>query len=161
MLSETMEAALNKQLNAELYSSYLYFSMSASMRAVKADGAANWMRVQAGEELVHVAKFFDYIASHGRVKLQLIDEPPLAWESPLAAFQHVLRHEKHVTSLINGLVSLAREQGDEPTYDFLQWFVEEQKEEEESAEKVLAKLNQAASGGLQLILVDEELGERK
>lgn len=161
MLSETMEAELNNQLNAELYSSYLYLSMSASLRAGKSDGAANWMRVQAGEEMVHALKFFDYIASQGRVQLQPVEQPPLEWESPLAAFEHVLRHEKHVTSLINNLVHVATAQGDEGTCEFLQWFVKEQEEEEESSEKVLAKLRQATSGGLQLLLVDKELGERK
>ena len=126
MVNEKMEAALNAQLNAEVYSGYLYLSMAAYFEDIDLAGFANWMRVQAAEELEHGMKFYDYIIRRGAsVTLTAIEAPQTEWESPLAAFEHVLSHEQMVTGLINDLVDLAIEEKDHATNNFLQWFVEE------------------------------------
>ena len=126
MVSENMEKALNAQLNAEIYSGYLYLSMAAYFEDEDLSGFANWMRVQANEELEHGIKFYDYIIRRGAsVTLTAIEGPQTEWESPLAAFEHVLEHEKMVTGLINDLVNIAIEEKDHATNNFLQWFVEE------------------------------------
>jgi ferritin len=158
MLSDKMQDALNGQLVAELYSAYLYLSMAAYFDAEGRPGFANWMRVQAQEEVSHGMKFYYYVYERkGRVLLGPIDGPPTAWESPAAAFEHVLAHERKVTALIGGLVKLAVEEKDQATGYFLQWFVEEQVEEEESADAVLRKVKEA---GAELSALDDELGTR-
>jgi ferritin len=158
MLSDKMQEALNGQLVAELYSAYLYLSMAAYFDAAGLPGFANWMRVQAQEEVAHGMKFYGYVYERkGRVVLGPIDGPPTAWDSPVAAFEHVLAHERKVTGLIGGLVKLAVEEKDRATGDFLQWFVKEQEEEEESAEAVLRKVEGA---GAELSALDAELAAR-
>lgn len=159
MLNDKMEKALNGQLVAELYSAYLYLSMAAYFDAQKLPGFAKWMRVQVQEEITHGMKFYSYVnESGGRVELGPIEGPPTDWPSPVAAFEHVLAHEQKVTALINGLVELAAKENDRATGDFLQWFVKEQEEEEESAEAVLEKVKGA---GAELAGVDGELGQRE
>ncbi|HUV87718.1 MAG TPA: ferritin [bacterium] len=158
MLSDKIQNALNGQHVAELYSAYLYLSMAAYFDAAGLPGFANWMRVQAQEEVAHGMKFYYYVNERdGRVVLGPIDGPPTDWDSPVAAFEHVLAHERKVTALINGLVELAAEEKDQATVDFLQWFVKEQLEEEESAEAVLQKV---AGVGAELAAADGELGAR-
>jgi ferritin len=158
MLSDNMQKALNGQLVAELYSAYLYLSMAAYFNAQELPGFANWMRVQAQEEVSHGMKFYHYVNEQGgRVVLGPIEGPATAWDSPVAAFEHVLAHEQKVTGLINDLVKLAAKEKDQATADFLQWFVEEQEEEEESAQAVLDKVKGA---GAELSAVDAELGQR-
>ncbi len=159
MLSKKMEDALNKQLNAELYSSYLYLAMAAYFDSVKLPGMSHWMKKQDGEEQVHAMKLFDYLGGNGRAKLTAIDAPPGEWESPLAVFQAALAHEKKVTGLINDLVRMAKAEGDPATEQFLAWFVKEQEEEEESAEKVVKMLT-GAKDAQALAAVDQELGKR-
>ena len=162
MLSEKMQEALNKQINAELYSSYLYLAMGAYFESVEMRGMAQWMRVQAEEEKTHGMKFFDYVAESGsRVKLTAIEEPQGEWASPLAAFQAAYGHEQKVTGMINDLVKLAQGEGDAATEKLLEWFVEEQDEEEESADEVVQKLKAAGDDRKALARVDEELGQRK
>ncbi len=161
MLKEKIEAALNEQLNAELYSGYLYLSMSAYFQSINLAGFATWMRVQAQEELVHGMKFYDYINERGgRVTLKAIEVPPPEWDSPLAVFEGAYAHEQKVTGLINDLMDLAQEQRDHATKIFLQWFVSEQVEEEDSANEVVQKIKLMgdASGGL--FMLDRELGQR-
>ena len=161
MLSEKMENALNDQLNAELYSAYLYLSMNAYFKSVNLDGFANWMYYQAQEEVTHAMKFYDFINSRGgRVKLSQIDAPAIEWNSPLAVFEATLEHEQKVTGLINDLVEQALEEHDHATNIFLQWFVSEQVEEEESVGGVLEqlKLMGEAKGGL--FMIDRELAKR-
>ncbi|MBW2095928.1 MAG: ferritin [Deltaproteobacteria bacterium] len=161
MLNQRMEDALNEQHNAELYSGYLYLAMSAWFQSVNLSGFAAWMRVQAQEELVHAMKFYDYIHERGGgVTLKTIDGPPSEWESPLAAFEGAYAHEQKVTGMINDLVDLAREEHDHATEIFLQWFVTEQVEEEDSANEVVQKIKLMgeASGGL--FMLDRELGQR-
>ncbi len=161
MIKEKIQDALNKQLNAELYSAYLYLSMGAYFESIDLGGFANWMRVQAQEELTHALKFYDYIIQRGaRVILSSIDEPPSEWESPLAVFEHVYQHEQKVTGLINELVDLAIAEGDHATNNFLQWFVAEQIEEEDSANEVLQKIKLMADAPGGLFMLDGELGKR-
>ncbi|MHC5035847.1 MAG: ferritin [Planctomycetota bacterium] len=160
MLNEKMGKALNGQLNAEMYSAYLYLSMSAYFQAQDLPGFANWMRVQAQEEQMHAMKFFDYILERGgNVTLASIEGPQTEWASPEAAFQHVLDHEQKVTGLIHGLVDLALETRDHAANHFLQWFVAEQVEEEASANEVLKKVKRAGDGA-GLFMMDQELGAR-
>jgi ferritin len=158
MLSDKMQNALNGQLVAELYSAYLYLSMAAYFDAEGLPGFANWMRAQAQEEVAHGMKFYYYVNEQdGRVVLGPIEGPATEWDSPVAAFEHVLAHEQKVTALIKGLVKLAAAEKDQTTGDCLQWFVKEQVEEEESAEAVLQKVKGA---GAERAAVDAELGTR-
>lgn len=162
MLKEKVEKALNDQLNAEAFSAYLYLSMSAYFKSENLDGFANWMQVQAMEEYTHSRKFYDFIIQRGgRVVLQRIDAPQLDWDSPVAAFEAALAHEEMITGRINDLVDLALDEKDHATNIFLQWFVTEQVEEEESVGGVLQqlKLLSDAKGGL--FMMDRELGQRQ
>ena len=161
MLSDKMQAALNSQLNAELYSGYLYLSMNAYFKALNLDGFANWMYYQAQEELTHGMKLYDFINQRGgQVVLDQIEAPPTSWGSPLAVFEATLEHEQKVTGLINDLMEVALSERDHATQIFLQWFVSEQVEEEESVGGVLEqlKLMGAAEGGL--FMIDRELAKR-
>lgn len=161
MLTEKVQTALNDQFNAELYSSYLYLSMHAYFKSINLDGFANWMYQQAKEELLHAMKFYNFINQRGgRARTAAVAEPPSEWDSPLAVFEETLTHEQKVTGLINDLVEIANEAHDHATQIFLQWFVTEQIEEEESAGGVLGqlKLMQGHAGGL--FMIDRELEKR-
>jgi ferritin len=161
MLSKKMEKAINEQINAELYSSYLYLSMATYFESVSLGGFANWMRQQAQEELFHGMKMFDYVCEcGGRVTLKAIDKPLSKWASPLDAFQNVLAHEQKVTGLINDLVNLALEERDHATTIFLQWFVSEQVEEEASAGGLVDKLKMIGKDASALFMLDTDLGQR-
>ena len=161
MIKEKIQDALNYQLNRELYSSYLYLSMSAYFQSINLKGFANWMRVQAQEELVHAMKFYDYLIQRGeRVTLSSIESPPLEWGSPLEAFEHVYKHEQKVTSLINDLVNLSVSEQDHAANNFLQWFVTEQVEEEASASEVVEKIKLVVEAAGGLLMLDNELGQR-
>jgi len=161
MLGEKIENALNSQMNAELYSAYLYLAMNAYFESIDLGGFANWMRIQAQEELSHAMKFHDYITQRGgRVILDKIEKPPTEWESPLDVFEHVYAHEQKVTGLINDLVNLAIEENDHATNNFLQWFVAEQVEEEESSSGVLQKVKLAGEDASSILMLDNELGQR-
>ncbi|WP_320006933.1 ferritin [Maridesulfovibrio sp.] len=161
MSNKVLEKALNEQLNAELYSAYLYLSMSAYFSELGLDGFANWMRVQAQEEQFHAMKFYDYIIERGgRVLLASIDGPKTEWESPLDCVEAVLEHEQHVTSLVNGLVDLAIQERDHATNIFLQWFVTEQVEEEDNVNAVLNKLRLLNGEGNGMFILDKELSTR-
>jgi ferritin len=160
-VDKEVERGINQQINAELYSAYLYYAMAAYFEALSLKGFSHWMRVQALEEMTHVQKFFAYIHDRGgRVALEAIDAPELDWESPLAVFEAVYAHEVHVTGLINKLMDLALAKSDHASTGFLQWFVAEQVEEEASADEVLQKLKlvDKTEGGL--FLLDQELDKR-
>ncbi len=160
-LSERMEKALNEQMIAEMYSSYLYLSMGAYFEAQDLPGSASWMRSQAQEELMHGMKFYDYINSKGgRVRLSEIEKPQIEWDSPVDVFENVYAHEQKVTGLINDLVNLAMEEKDHATNNFLQWFVAEQVEEEENASSILAKVKKAQGDQRALLMLDKEMGTR-
>lgn len=161
MISEKIQEALNGQLNAELYSSYLYLSMSAYFQDINLGGFANWMRVQAQEELVHTMKFYDFVNERGgRVVLKPVEGPPIEWDSPLAVFEAAYKHETKVTGLINELVELALAEHDHATNIFLQWFVTEQVEEEDSANEVVQKIKLMGDARGGLFMLDRELGQR-
>jgi len=161
MLDKRMEAALNKQVNAELYSAYLYLSMAAQFEEMGLKGFSNWMRSQTMEEEVHAIKLYNYICERGgRVKLDPIEGPKTEWKSPLEAFEDAYAHEQKVSGLIGGLVDLSIELKDHMTSQFLQWFVAEQVEEEASAKEIADKLElmKDAPGGL--FMIDKELAAR-
>jgi ferritin len=156
-----MEKALNEQINAEMYSAYLYLSMESYFRSLDLSGFANWMRVQVQEELMHAMKMYDFVdARGGRIILKAIAAPEAEWKSPLAVFEATYKHEQKVTGLINDLVSLAIKEKDHATNTFLQWFVNEQVEEESSADKIIQqmKMMKDAPGGM--FMLDRELGQR-
>ncbi|MBC8412430.1 MAG: ferritin [Nitrospira sp.] len=161
MLNQNMEKAINDQINAEIYSSYLYLSMSAYFDSINLKGCSHWMRIQAMEEMTHFKRFYDFLTARGgRVILAQIDAPPSAWDAPLAVFENVLTHEQLVTGLINKLIDLSMELKDHATNSFLQWFIDEQVEEEASADEVIQsmKLNANNPGGL--FIIDKELMQR-
>ena len=160
VLNENLEDALNYQLNAELYSAYLYLSMSAHFESGGLRGFAGWMRAQAQEELAHAMKFYDHINERGgRARMAPIEGPPTEWDSPLAVFEATLEHERKVTGLIGELVNLAVAESDHAANAFLQWFVTEQVEEESSADDVVRKLKLVGdSNGL--FMLDREMGRR-
>jgi len=161
MLSDKMQEALNAQINAELYSSYLYLAIAAHFEGTDLPGFASWMTVQAQEELFHAKKFYDYIYERdGEVTLQAIDGPPKAWDSPLAAFDAAYKHEQHITGRIHELVALARELKDPATENFLQWFVSEQVEEEATAKGIVQQLRLIGDSGTGKLIIDRELGTR-
>ncbi|MCF8063729.1 MAG: ferritin [Desulfarculaceae bacterium] len=161
MLNEKMEAAINAQINAEIYSSYLYMSMATWFDAEALPGMAHWMRVQAQEEMTHAFKFYNYINERGgRVVLSAIDGPATEWDSPLAVFQAVAEHEAKVTGLINGLMDLALEIRDHASSSFLQWFIDEQVEEESSAADTVGKMKLAQDNPSALLMLDKDLAAR-
>ncbi len=161
MLKKKMLKALNGQINAELYSSYLYLSMESYFQSVSLAGFATWMRGQVQEELYHAMKFYDYVNERGgRVVLDTIEKPAASWKSPLAAFEHILEHEQMVTSLINDLMEVATGEKDHATRIFLQWFVTEQVEEEASVGEIVDKLRLIGNDSSGLFFLDAELGKR-
>jgi ferritin len=161
MIDPKMQDALNKQINAEIYSAYLYLSMAAYFEANTLSGFASWMRVQYQEEMSHALKFYDYVNERGgRVQLAAIDEPPAEWKSPVDVFQVTLEHERLVSSLIHKLVDLAVELSDHATNQMLQWFVGEQVEEEATAEQILDEINLVGDARSGLFMLNRELGQR-
>lgn len=161
MLSPKMEKAYNDQINAEIYSSYLYMSMATWFEDQQMAGFAHWMKVQAQEEMTHALKLYSHVCERGgRVRLAAIDGPPTDWDSPLNVVEEVLKHEQKVTGLINGLVDLAQSEKDHASFNFLQWFVGEQVEEEASVQEVIGKLKmvEQTSGGL--FMLDKEMAAR-
>lgn len=161
MISKSMQAAFNKQINAETYSAYLYWSMSAALESMNLPGTANWMRIQAQEEMTHAVKFYHHLIERGgQVQLTAIDAPETAWKNVKAVFEAVLKHEQHVTCLINGLMDLAIQEKDHAANMFLQWFVTEQVEEEATAMETLGKLEIVGDTAGGLYMLDKELGQR-
>ena len=156
-----MEEALNGQLNAELYSAYLYLSMAAYFESADLAGFANWMRVQFQEEQFHAMKFYDYIIERsGRVTLTRIEAPPSEWNSSPAVFEATLEHEQKVTGLINDLVYLARDEKDNASEIFLQWFVNEQVEEEDNAGTIVGQLKLIKNSPEALFMMDKDMAQR-
>jgi len=161
-IKSKMEQALNKQLNRELYSGYLYLSMSAYFESINLPGFAHWMKKQASEEEAHAMKLYKFIVDRGgRVKLSYIETPKLEWKSPLQAFEDAYKHELKVTDMIHSLVGLARSEKDYATETFLQWFVNEQVEEEESANDIVQKLKMIGDSKNTLFMLDSVLSKRE
>ncbi len=161
MLKKQVSDKLNKQVNAEIYSAYLYLSMAAYFDSLNLAGFSNWMKVQAQEEMMHAMKIYNFIYDKGgAVTLTAIDAPETQWESPEAAVQDVCVHEEKVTGMINDLVDCAVEQHDHATNAFLQWFVNEQVEEEASAGDVLSKVQMVEKTSHGLYMLDKDLAAR-
>jgi len=161
MLSKRMTQALNEQINKEIYSAYLYLSMSAYSTFIGLKGFANWFMVQYQEEMTHAMKIYDYINDQGgQVKLLAIEQPPTEFGSPLEMFEKTLEHEKFVTKRINDLVDLAIKEKDHASNIFLQWFVTEQIEEEANDNEIISKLKLVGKEGNGLFMIDKELAAR-
>jgi ferritin len=162
MLNKAIQDAINNQIRDEFYASHLYLSMAAYFEDANLPGCAQWMRVQSEEEREHAMKFFDYINDRGgRVLLQGISEPMTEFQSPLAVFQKALEHEQRVTASINAIYDLAVKENDYATQVMLNWFIEEQVEEEKSASDVIGLLQMAGESGHALVMLDRQLGARK
>jgi ferritin len=161
MFSKKLNEAINEQIKAELYSGYLYLSMSAYFEGENLSGFAHWMRRQAGEEQEHALKFFDFVNERGgRVQLKSIDQPPAEFNGPTAVFEMTLEHEKKVTGLINKLYELALSEKDYPAQVMLQWFIKEQVEEEVTATKLVETLKMVGQKGQALVMMDRQLARR-
>jgi ferritin len=161
MISKNIQTALNKQLNAEYYSSYFYLSMSAYFEANDLQGFAKWFRMQADEEYAHAMKIFDYVYQvGGEVALQKIDGPKTKWNSFLEVFKDTFVHEQKVTKSINTIVDLAQKEKDHATVNFLQWFVGEQVEEEATAQQNVKRMEMIGDSKSGLFMLDNELGSR-
>lgn len=161
MVSKKLETAINKQINAELWSAYLYLSMSMHFDHEGLPGVANWFKMQFMEEQDHAHKFMNYLNAKGnKVELKAIDKVDTSWTSVLQAFEETLNHERIVTGLIHELVALAREEKDYATENMLQWFVDEQVEEEETAQGLIDALKLIGDNGFGLYTFDKDLAKR-
>lgn len=161
MLSKKMLAALNQQINEELFSAYTYLAIAAAADRLGLPGFTNWFKQQYQEELVHADKFFNYIIERdGEIELQTIAKPEVETSSPLAMFESALKHEQHITSCIFKLKDLARSESDHATDVFLEWFVNEQVEEEANARNVIDQLKLVNGNPNGLFMIDRELAQR-
>lgn len=161
MLNKKIEQALNEQINAEFWSAYLYLSMSAWCAAQGKPGMANWFEVQFNEEQDHARILFNYVIQRGgRVELKPIAEVPTEWQSELDVFQSTLKHEQHVTSLINNLYALTQTEVDFATQSMLKWFIDEQVEEEENAQNIIDNIKMLDGNGYGLFMLDKDLAAR-
>jgi len=152
---------MNEQINAEIYSSYMYYSMASWFDSKSLDGFAHWMRVQALEELTHVQKLSGYLNDRGgRAIMKGVEAPPSDWNSPLSCFEEVYAHECNVTELINKLMDVALEERDHASVSFLQWFVDEQIEEEANTDAVVQKLKLVEGNEGGLFMLDREMDTR-
>ncbi len=156
-----MQEALSDQLNHEFYSAYLYLAMAAYCSNADFNGAANWLESQYEEEILHATKIYKYLIEQGvALKLAQIDEPPSEFGALIDVFQASLDHEQSMTTRLNELSDLALAAKDHATYNLLQWFVNEQVEEEATVSGVIAKLRLVKDDGYGLLMIDNELGAR-
>lgn len=161
-LSKQLLAEINTQIKLELDSAYLYLSMAAHFESANLSGFAHWMKEQAEEEQEHALKFYEYIHDRGgRVILQGLDQPPAEFKSPLSVFEEVLEHEKGVTARINLLYSIAVKDNDYASQSFLNWFVDEQVEEEKNASQIVEQLRMVGDAPGMLFQLDNVLGKRE
>jgi ferritin len=161
MISKKMLAALNKQIKEELYSSYLYLSMSTYADRQNLKGFAHWLRLQAAEETAHGHRIMDYLLTIAEpVVLEAIDKPPTQFGTPKAMFESVLKHEQKITALIHKLYDQAVAEKDARSQIMLQWFVTEQIEEEEQVQEILSKIVQVGEKSTAVWWIDKELKKR-
>jgi ferritin len=161
MIGKAIEKAINEQINAELYSFYLYLAMSAHFDESGFPGFAKWMKAQAQEEMSHALKFFGFVHERGGVvTLLAIDQPKGEWSTVLAAFKAAQAHEQHITKRINSLMDKAIAAKDHASSNFLQWFVKEQVEEEATLEPIITRLEAVGDHPGALYYLDHELGKR-
>lgn len=162
MLSKKMQEALNRQINEEFSSAYIYLQMSAESDRLGLPGFANWFRMQYSEELIHATKFYDYVLErNGEVHLGAIDKPDSGPQTPLGLFENALAHEEHITACIFKLKDLARSESDHATDVFLEWFITEQVEEEANAQRVIDQLRLVDGSPNGLFMIDRELAARQ
>lgn len=162
MLDAKIQDALNKQINAEMYSSYLYLAMTSYFKNQNLDGFAHWLGIQAREEWSHAMKIYEYVyARGGQVTLKAIDEPPSKWSGPLNVFEEVYAHEQKVTAMVNELADLAEAQKDHATRSFLKWFIDEQVEEEDNVDGVVQRLNMIKDAPHALFMMDQYMARRE
>jgi len=160
-LGKNLENALNEQIREELASAYIYLSMAAYLETLNLPGFAHWMRAQSNEEMEHAMKFYAHINERGgRVLLQAIEQPPADFEGPMDIFEQALKHEQYISSRIIDLYKLAQKEGEYASFSLLQWFVDEQVEEEESATEVLEYLRLIGDKGQGLLMLDRQLAQR-
>ncbi len=161
MINKKMETALNEQINKEIYSAYLYMSMSAHTTHIGLTGFANWFMVQYQEEMEHAMKIYKYLQDQGsKVHLKEIEAPPSSFKDLMDMFQQTLKHEQFITKSIHDLVNLAMKENDYATQIFLQWFVTEQIEEEANDNEIIGKLKLVGDKGNGIFMIDRQLGER-
>ncbi len=161
MISQAMQDAINDQINKELFSSYLYLSMSAYFESRNLPGFASWMKRQADEEREHGMKLYEFLNDRGgRVLLKAIDAPKTEWKSNLELFKEVAEHEAKVTASIHALYETALKEKDYPTQVMLQWFINEQVEEEKNAAEIVASLELIEERGTAVLMLDHRLGKR-
>lgn len=162
MLSNKMEDVLNEQIKNEFFSSFLYLSMSAYCDAQNLPGFAHWLHLQSQEEYAHAMKIFDYIQDReGKVVLKAIEQPASEFGSLVKIFEETLAHEKLVSKMINNLYAMAIEEKDYPTQVMLQWFINEQVEEEKTASDILAQVKMIGDNTSALIVLDQQLAGRR
>jgi len=162
MIGNKMRDAINKQINKELYSAYLYLAMSAEAELKGYKGSAKWFQVQFQEEMGHAMKFKSYLIEQGAaVDLLAIGKPEVGFKSLLAMFEATLKHEKYITSSINGLMDLAVKEKDYASQILLQWYVTEQVEEEANDNEIIGMLKMAGSSTGSLLMIDKQLGKRE
>ena len=161
MISKKLQNAINKQINKELYSEYLYLSMVAYLESIGLEGFTNFFKVQVQEERFHTMKFFDYVNERGgRVVLEAIDRPQIEFKSPVEIFEIAYKHEQYVTKLINELMEVAIKENDHAAKSFLNWYIDEQVEEEASMDKILNQLKMIDGKGQGMLMLDKELATR-
>jgi len=160
-MNKKIQDAINAQINAEIFSSYLYLSMAAYFDGLGLEGFGNWMKIQAQEELTHAMKFYRYVYERGgSVELEAIEKPKTKFDSPLAVMKEVLEHEQKVTGLINDLYTLATDEKDYAFQSMLKWFIDEQVEEESNAQQLIDQLELAGEKGPGIYMLDKELAGR-
>jgi ferritin len=160
-LSKNLQDAINEQIREELASAYIYLAMAAYCEAENLPGFAHWMQVQSQEEMEHAMKFYAHVHERGgRVLLQAIPEPPAEFDGPMDVFQKALDHERYISSRIMDLYKLAQQEGEYASYSLLQWFVDEQVEEEDSANEIVEMLKLAGEKGHTLLMLDRQLAQR-
>jgi len=162
MISKKMEAAINRQINLEIQSALLYLQMSAYFAHENLNGFAHWMRIQHSEELVHAHKLFDYLLQRdGELSLAAVAAPPKSWKSTLAACEAAYAAEVNNSRQINALMDQAIKENDHATRVILEWFVEEQVEEESSAFNLIKQVQLTENAAGAVLLLDRELGSRQ
>lgn len=162
MFKEKVQNAMNDQIQHEIESAYIYLSMAAYFDAENLPGFAQWMKMQYEEEMAHAFRFYDYINDRGgRVKLQPVNQPPIEFDSPLAAFQAALEHEQKITADIDRLYAMALDEKDYPSQTFLQWFIDEQVEEEQHVGEAVENIKMVGDNTHAILMLDRELGQRQ
>ena len=161
MISKTMQKAFNEQINAELYSEYLYLAMSSYCDTIDLPGFANWMLQQSTEERIHAMRFYNFVHDRdGEVEFLAIDKPPVKYKNVLDMFENVLKHEQLVTKRIHDLYALAQKENDYAAQVELQWFISEQVEEEKTAKDIIQQLKWVGDKSTALFMLDQKLDQR-